>query len=73
MDTKELIVNSLKEKFGKAVEEISDFRNDLCITVEKDKLIDATKFLKENPKIAKEIDQKIRKVSREGSKEEIIA
>ncbi len=31
------------------------------------------KFLKENPKIAKEIDQKIRKVSREGSKEEIIA
>jgi len=51
MNTKELIVNSLKEKFGKAVEEISDFRNDLSITITKDKLIDATKFLKENPEL----------------------
>jgi NADH-quinone oxidoreductase subunit C len=47
MDTKENIINSVKEKFGKAVEEISDFRNDLSITIAKDKLIEAAKFLKE--------------------------
>jgi len=48
MDTKELIINSVQEKFSKAVEEISDFRNDLSITIAKDKLLDATKFLKED-------------------------
>ena len=51
MNTKELIVNSLKEKFGKAVEEVSNFRNDLSITITKDKLIDVTKFLKENSEL----------------------
>ncbi len=51
MNTKELIVNSLKEKFGKAVEEVTDFRNDLSITITKDKLIDIVKFLKENPEL----------------------
>jgi NADH-quinone oxidoreductase subunit C len=51
MDTKELIINSVQEKFGKVVQEISDFRNDLSITITKDKLIDATKFLKENSEL----------------------
>jgi NADH-quinone oxidoreductase subunit C len=51
MDTKELIINSVNEKFGKAIEDISDFRNDLSITIAKDKLIDVAKFLKENPEL----------------------
>jgi len=51
MDTKEKIINSVKEKFGEAVVEISDFRNDLSITIAKDRLIDVAKFLKENPEL----------------------
>jgi len=47
MDTKELIINSVQRKFGKAIQEISDFRNDRSITIAKDKLIDVAKFLKE--------------------------
>ncbi len=48
MNTKELIVEKVKEKFGESVEEISDFRDDLCITIKKDQIINLGKFLKED-------------------------
>ncbi|MFA5803756.1 MAG: NADH-quinone oxidoreductase subunit C [Melioribacteraceae bacterium] len=49
MNTKELIVEKVKEKFGESVEEISDFRDDLCITIKKDQIVNLGKFLKEDP------------------------
>ncbi len=49
MNTKELIVEKVKEKFGESVEEISDFRDDLCITIKKDRIVNLGKFLKEDP------------------------
>ena len=51
MNTKELIVKKVKEKFGESVEEISDFRDDLCITIKKDQIVNLGKFLKEDPDI----------------------
>lgn len=48
MNTKELIVEKVKEKFGESVEEISDFRDDLCITIKKDQIVNLGKFLKED-------------------------
>ena len=47
MDVKELIVNKVKEKFGDAVVEVSDFRDDLSITIRKDQIVELAKFLKE--------------------------
>ncbi|MCX6174326.1 MAG: NADH-quinone oxidoreductase subunit C [Ignavibacteriales bacterium] len=49
MNTKELIVEKVKEKFGESVEEVSDFRDDLCITIKKDQIVNLGKFLKEDP------------------------
>ena len=48
MNTKELIVEKVKEKFSSSVEEISDFRDDLCITIKKDQIVNLGKFLKED-------------------------
>ncbi|MEK6553452.1 MAG: NADH-quinone oxidoreductase subunit C [Bacteroidota bacterium] len=48
MNTKELIVEKVKEKFDESVEEISDFRDDLCITIKKDQIVNLGKFLKED-------------------------
>ena len=48
MNTKELIVEKVKEKFDESVEEISDFRDDLCITIKKDQIVNLGKFLKEH-------------------------
>ncbi len=49
MDTKELIIEKVKEKFGESVEEITDFRDDLCFTIKKDQIVIFGKFLKEDP------------------------
>ena len=49
MDTKELIIEKVKEKFGESVEEITDFRDDLCFTIKKDQIVTFGKFLKEDP------------------------
>ncbi|TSA28909.1 MAG: NADH-quinone oxidoreductase subunit C [Ignavibacteriales bacterium] len=49
MNTKELIVEKIKEKFGESVEEVSDFRDDLCITIKKDQIVNLGKYLKEDP------------------------
>lgn len=49
MNTKELIIEKVKEKFSKSVEEISDFRDDLCFTIKKDQIVAFGKFLEEDP------------------------
>lgn len=49
MNTKELIIEKVKEKFGESLEEISDFRDDLCVTIKKDQIVNLGKFLKEDP------------------------
>lgn len=48
MDVKELITQKVKEKFGSALEEVSDFRNDLCLTIAKEQIVALGKFLKED-------------------------
>jgi len=48
MNTKELIIEKIKEKFSESVEEISDFRDDLSITIKKDQIVNLGKFLKED-------------------------
>jgi len=49
MDVKELIVGKVKEKFDSAVEDVSDFRDDLCLTIKKDQIAVVGKFLKDDP------------------------
>jgi len=49
MNTKELIIEKVKEKFGESIEEISDFRDDLCFTIKRDQIVTFGKFLKEDP------------------------
>ena len=48
MELKELIVEKLKTNFGESVEEVTDFRDDLSITVSTNKIVDVAKFLKED-------------------------
>lgn len=47
MDIKELITGKVKEKFGASVEEITDFRGDISITISQDKILELAKFLKD--------------------------
>ncbi|MCX6168555.1 MAG: NADH-quinone oxidoreductase subunit C [Ignavibacteriales bacterium] len=49
MNPKELIADKVKEKFGAALEEVSDFRDDLCLTIKTDQIVQLSKFLKEDP------------------------
>ena len=51
MDIKELIINKVQQEFGDAIENISDFRNDLCIMIKKEKIVELAKFLKEAPEL----------------------
>ena len=39
MNLKELITDKVKEKFGAALEEVSDFRDDICLTVKSDQIV----------------------------------
>lgn len=48
MEIKELIINKVKEKFSSSLEDISDFRDDLCFTIKKDQVTAFAKFLKED-------------------------
>ncbi|MCX7875696.1 MAG: NADH-quinone oxidoreductase subunit C [Melioribacteraceae bacterium] len=48
MDIKDLVLQTLKENFTDSIIEITDFRNDLSITVKQEKLFELAKFLKEN-------------------------
>lgn len=49
MNLKELISSKVKEKFGAALEEVSDFRDDICLTIKSDQIVSLGKFLKEDP------------------------
>jgi NADH-quinone oxidoreductase subunit C len=51
MEFKELIKEKIKNQFGDAVEEIVEFRNDLSITIAKNKIVDFAKFLKEDSEL----------------------
>lgn len=51
MDTKELIIEKVKQNFSDAVEEISDERGDLAITVKSSAVLAFSKFLKENDEL----------------------
>ena len=49
MNLKELISGKVKEKFGAALEEISDFRDDICLAIKSGEIVALGKFLKEDP------------------------
>lgn len=51
MELNELIVEKLKKNFGEAIEDVSDFRNDLSVTVNKNKIFEAARFLKEDDQL----------------------
>lgn len=51
MEIKELILNKVKSQFGDYVLEVSDFRNDLSIVIEKSKIVELAKFLKEDSEL----------------------
>jgi len=51
MNLKELITDKVKEKFGAALEEVSDFRDDLCLTIKNNQIVQLAKFLKEDPEL----------------------
>ena len=51
MDPKELIINKVKEKFSSAVEEVSEFAGDLSITITKEKILELSNFLKNDPEL----------------------
>jgi NADH-quinone oxidoreductase subunit C len=51
MENQELVTQKVKEKFNDAIEEISDFRNDLSFTIKKDQIAQFAKFLKEDPEL----------------------
>jgi NADH-quinone oxidoreductase subunit C len=49
MNLKVLITDKVKEKFSASLEEVSDFRDDLCLTVKSDQIAAIGKFIKEDP------------------------
>lgn len=51
MEMKELIVEKLKKNFGEFIQEVTDFRNDLSITIASSKIVDVAKFLKEDSEL----------------------
>ena len=51
MEVKEFIVQKVKEHVGEANVEVTDAIGDLSITVNKEKLFELAKFLKENPEL----------------------
>jgi NADH-quinone oxidoreductase subunit C len=52
MEIKELVSQKVKERFNDAIEEISDFRNDLSFTVKKEIIVQLAKFLKEEAELS---------------------
>jgi NADH-quinone oxidoreductase subunit C len=51
MNTKELILNKVNEKFGSEVEEVVEFAGDLSITVKKDSIVNLANFLKNDSEL----------------------
>jgi len=48
MEPRDIIVDKIKSAFGSSLEETSDFRGDLSLTISKDQLVPAATFLKED-------------------------
>ncbi len=46
MEFKQLIIDKLKNNFPDSVSEISDFRDDLSITIKSEKILDVSNYLK---------------------------
>lgn len=51
MPLKKLVTEKLKNNFNESILDVSDFRNDLSITVASNKILDIAKFLKEDPEL----------------------
>lgn len=51
MEIKDLLVDKVNKEFGDSIKEVSDFRNDLCITISKEKIVELAKFLKDNEEL----------------------
>ncbi|MEW6506851.1 MAG: NADH-quinone oxidoreductase subunit C [Bacteroidota bacterium] len=51
MELKLLLAEKLKKNFGDNIQEISDFRNDLSITVNSKIIVDVAKFIKEDSEL----------------------
>ena len=51
MEFKELVVSKVKEKFGSAVVEITDFRDDLSVEVKPEQILELAKLVKEDPEL----------------------
>ena len=49
MNLKELITDKVKAKFGDALEEVTDFRDDICLILKSDRIVAAGQFLKDDP------------------------
>lgn len=49
MNLNALITDKVKEKFGASLEEVSDFRDDICFTVKSNQIVEIGKFLKDDP------------------------
>ncbi|MFA3781532.1 NADH-quinone oxidoreductase subunit C [Melioribacteraceae bacterium 4301-Me] len=46
MDLKTTIIEKIKSKFGDALEEVTDFREDLSVTISPEKILEFCKFIK---------------------------
>lgn len=51
MTLKKLVTEKLKNNFNESILEVSDFRNDLSITIASNKIAEVAKFLKEDPEL----------------------
>ncbi|MCX7797355.1 MAG: NADH-quinone oxidoreductase subunit C [Melioribacter sp.] len=51
MEFEKLVINKIKSKFENSIEDISNFRGDLSITISKDKIVELAKFLKEDEEL----------------------
>lgn len=55
MDFKNLLIEKTKNIFGNSLEEVTDFRNDLCFVFDSEKIFELAKFLKEDPELSFEM------------------
>ena len=51
MEFKELVVSKVKEKFGSAVVEVTDFRGDPSIEVKPESILEVAKYIKEDSEL----------------------
>jgi len=51
METKELVLIKLKEKFPEINFDVSDFRDQLCVSFDKKNIVDVCRFLKEDSEL----------------------